>query len=108
RALPASGVYAVGVRIGADGPWLPGMANLGQRPTLGGEGLRLEVHLLDGGRDVYGEEVTVAFIKKLRAGQKSAGPDALVAELGVDRQQTEAVWADRGHLLGHVYSPLPM
>lgn len=108
RALPAAGVYAVAVRSDANGPWLPGMANLGRRPTFGGDELRLEVHLLEGGRDMYGETLTVAFLQRLRAEQKFSGVDTLVAQLTDDRQQTEAVWAERSRWLGGVYSPLPM
>lgn len=107
RALPAPGVYAVGVQAGAD-QWLPGMANLGRRPTFDGDGLRLEVHLLEGGRDLYGESMTVAFLSRLRSEQKFSGPEALAAQLAADRQQTEAVWSRRGTVLNQVYSALPI
>src|SRR5205814_9684917 len=55
--LPANGVYAVFFRV--DGQHLPGAANLGVRPTFGGAGRSLEVHLLDLSGDLYGKTVEV-------------------------------------------------
>ena len=60
--LPASGVYAVRVAHGRGPatPWRPGVANLGRRPTFDGRTLLLEVHLLEGGGDLYGERLREA------------------------------------------------
>ena len=64
--LPATGVYAV--RAGCAGAhgelvWHPAVANLGRRPTFDGRTLLLEVHLLEGGGDLYGERLRVAFLR---------------------------------------------
>jgi riboflavin kinase/FMN adenylyltransferase len=84
--LPAIGVYAVRVLRCADsaGGWLPGVANLGRRPTFDGRTLLLEVHLLDGGRDLYGERLRVAFVDRLRGERKFAGIDELKDQIGRD------------------------
>lgn len=45
---------------------LPGVASLGTRPTVGGSGFVLEVHLLDFDEDIYGRRMRVRFLRKLR------------------------------------------
>jgi riboflavin kinase/FMN adenylyltransferase len=63
---PARGVYAVRAVL-TDGRTVPGVANLGRRPTLGGDPVsRLEVHLFDFAEDLYGMELHVALLHFLR------------------------------------------
>ena len=61
--LPGAGVYAVeaGLQRGGRLVWRPAVANLGRRPTFDGRTLLLEVHLLEGGGDLYGQRIRVAF-----------------------------------------------
>jgi riboflavin kinase/FMN adenylyltransferase len=81
---PARGVYAVRVRL-PDGRALPGVANLGRRPTLGGDPeSRLEAHLFDFAGDLYGQELEVALIAFLREERRFAGLDALKAQIAAD------------------------
>jgi riboflavin kinase/FMN adenylyltransferase len=80
--LPAPGVYAVRARVG-DG-WVDGVANLGRRPTFDGEGLRLEVHLLDGAPDLYGQRLHTGFVARLRGEVAFPDVDALRAQIAVD------------------------
>lgn len=84
--LPAAGVYAVRVAQGRgpDTPWRPGVANLGRRPTFDGRTLLLEVHLLDGGGDLYGQRLRVAFVERLRDERRFAGIDELKAQIARD------------------------
>ena len=84
--LPAIGVYAVRVRRGrgAATRWFPGVANLGRRPTFDGRTLLLEVHLLEGGTDLYGERLRVAFAERLRGETKFGGIDELKAQIERD------------------------
>lgn len=74
---PLQGVYAVRV-LGLDPAPLPGVANIGNRPTVA-ESLRylLEVHLFDFNRSVYGTHVQVEFVRKLRDEKKFDSFDAL-------------------------------
>lgn len=84
--LPAPGVYAVRARVDA-GDWLDGVANLGIRPTFRGresERLLLEVHLFDFRGDIYGSEVTVQFIDRIRAEQRFSNVEALTARIHQD------------------------
>jgi riboflavin kinase/FMN adenylyltransferase len=64
--------------------WLPAVANLGRRPTFDGQGLLLEVHLLEGGGDLYGRRMRVAFLERLRGEQKFGGIEELKAQIARD------------------------
>lgn len=86
---PAFGVYAV--RVSGDGPddpfagrTLDGVANLGVRPTWGGEKPVLEAHLFDFDRDLYGRHLRVRLVDYLRPEQKFAGLESLRAQIGKD------------------------
>jgi riboflavin kinase/FMN adenylyltransferase len=81
-ALPASGVYAVTVESGTDR--LPGVANLGVRPTFGGGARTLEVHIIDLERDLYGHQIGVGFVERIRDERKFASVEALVAQVEAD------------------------
>ncbi|WP_153131307.1 bifunctional riboflavin kinase/FAD synthetase [Dechloromonas hortensis] len=81
--LPMSGVFAVEVGGLGDSP-LPGVANLGIRPTVGGTRPLLEVHLFDFDRDIYGAHISVRFVHKLRAEQRFPNFDALKAQIAAD------------------------
>lgn len=66
---PLTGVFAVVAEV--DGEALPGVANVGVRPTVeDGAKPILEVHLFDFNRDIYGKRLRVTFCKKLREEQK--------------------------------------
>ncbi len=81
--LPMSGVFAVEVAGLGDKP-LPGVANLGIRPTVGGTRPVLEVHLFDFERDIYGAHLSVRFVHKLRNEQRFPNLDALKAQIAAD------------------------
>ena len=81
--LPMTGVFAVEVAGLGDKP-LPGVANLGIRPTVGGTRPVLEVHLFDFERDIYGAHLSVRFVHKLRNEQRFPNLDALKAQIAAD------------------------
>ncbi|HQQ73611.1 MAG TPA: bifunctional riboflavin kinase/FAD synthetase [Pseudomonadales bacterium] len=82
---PLNGVFAVRLRVVKEDLWLPGVANVGVRPTVGGETRPiLEVHLLDFTGHLYGQEVEVIFDKKLRDEQKFSSLDALKTQIHSD------------------------
>ncbi|HMA98144.1 MAG TPA: bifunctional riboflavin kinase/FAD synthetase [Wenzhouxiangella sp.] len=77
------GVFAVRVSgCGLSG--LPGMANLGCRPTVNGRAWLLEVHLFDYDGDLYGQHLNVEFLHRLRGEEKFDGLDAMTAQLARD------------------------
>jgi len=93
---PAAGVYAVraGIEEGGRTLWHDAVANLGHRPTFGGSDLRLEAHLFDFDRDLYGQHLRIALIEHLRPERKFPGIDALKAQIGEDAAQARAVLKD--------------
>ncbi len=90
---PAHGIYAVRAMIGGGPDKHDAVANLGTRPTFDGEGVILEVHILDFAGDLYGETLHVEFIEYLRAEEKFASVDALKAQMAVDCDRARAVLA---------------
>ena len=87
--LPMTGVFAVQVD-GLGDLQLPGVANLGVRPTLGGTRPLLEVHLFDFDRDIYGKHISVRFVHKLRDEQRFPNFDALKAQIAADAAAARA------------------
>ncbi len=85
--VPAHGVYVVAVDIG-ENPLLPGVANLGTRPTFGETDPAVEVHLLKGGRDLYGKKIRCFFLKFLRPELKFDSVDALKKAIAEDVEAT--------------------
>lgn len=85
-AVPVDGVFAVEMR-GIDDKPIPGVANVGTRPTVGGTRALLEVHLFDFDRDIYGRHVQVSFLKKLRAEYKFESFQRLKQQIQLDAAQ---------------------
>jgi riboflavin kinase/FMN adenylyltransferase len=90
RRTPMNGIFAVRVRgsgAGHGGPAMPGgVASLGTRPTVGGLVPLLEVHIFDYAGDLYGRELEVEFVARLRDEQKFATVDEMVAQMHRDAQ----------------------
>lgn len=83
KLTPVRGVYTVLMSGIAKQP-LPGVANVGNRPTVDGTRTLLEVHLLDFNQDIYGCDVQVTFCKKLRDEIRYANLDLLRAQIADD------------------------
>lgn len=91
RRVPLSGVYLTSTLIDGQ-PW-PGVANIGVRPTVAGDGsAHLEVHLLDFAGDLYGRRLTVVFHQKLRDEQRFASLEALKTAINADVAAARAHW----------------
>ena len=93
---PLQGVYAV--RVSGGGlEEAPGVANVGVKPTIG-ESLEatLEVHVLEGSPDLYGERLKVRFRHKLRDEQKFPSLDALKAGIAADKANARTWLANHG------------
>jgi riboflavin kinase/FMN adenylyltransferase len=82
RVLPANGVYAGYATVA--GERFAAVTNVGTRPTFAGDGITVEVHLLDVDRDLYGQHLEVSFVHRIREEQRFDGVDALVAQIGRD------------------------
>jgi len=84
HALPANGVYAV--RTEVNGVVRDAVSNVGVRPTFGGESVVVEVHLFDFDGDLYGREMKVWFIDRIRDEERFDGLDALVTQICLDAE----------------------
>lgn len=81
--LVLKGVYCVQIKL-KTGIIFPGVANIGQRPTVDGKRQVLEVHILNFYDSLYGELLEVIFLKKLRDEQKFTSIDELVTRIKTD------------------------
>lgn len=90
KVVPRQGVYAVRV-AGADlAAEQGGMMNIGQRPTFDGAGPQQEVHLFDYSGQLYGEELRIEFVKRIREERRFDGVEALKEQLSRDRVRCKA------------------
>ncbi|GBR44384.1 bifunctional riboflavin kinase/FAD synthetase [Neokomagataea thailandica] len=88
---PARGVYAVWVTL-PDGRVVPGVANLGRRPTINdGRESRLEVHLFDFSENLYGQTLSVALVGLLREERRFHGLDELKTQIAADAVQARDI-----------------
>jgi riboflavin kinase/FMN adenylyltransferase len=83
KLIPKDGVYAV--RVEHAGKIYGGMLNIGNNPTVEGKGRSIEVNIFDFNQDIYGDDATIFFIKRLRDEVKFNGLDELKAALAKDR-----------------------
>lgn len=91
--IPLNGVFAVQL-FGLDEEPVNGVANIGIRPTIGGDKALLEVHLFDFNRDIYGEHVQVHFLHKIREEQRFDGLEALMAQIEKDCGEARAFFEE--------------
>ena len=84
------GVFAVRVD-GLGSESIPGVANLGTRPTVGGIRTLLEVHLFDFEQQVYGERICVSFVERIRPEHKFDSFDALKSQIRQDCDQARRI-----------------
>jgi riboflavin kinase/FMN adenylyltransferase len=80
--LPRDGVYAVKVRV--DDQLLDGACNIGTNPTFGDGPRAIEVFILDHGVQLYGEEVRLYFMDRIRDEQAFDSRDELMAAITRD------------------------
>ena len=82
QVIPVSGVYAVDLWL--NGQRYPGVANIGDKPTVNGSQSLLEVHLFDFSGDLYGKQVELELRHKLRNEQKFASFSLLKEQIQRD------------------------
>jgi riboflavin kinase/FMN adenylyltransferase len=94
KLIPPPGIYAVrGVlRTGTHA----GALHLGPRPTFKGSPPSIELHVIDFDRDIYGEEVRVDFVRRLRGVEPFTTVDALVRQIRMDVEAARNAVGDIG------------
>ena len=91
--VPDNGVYAVWARVDRE-EYRPAVANIGVRPTFDGGARQIEVHLMDYGEELYGRELAVDFVARLRSEQRFDSATALVEQIGKDVAHARALLAE--------------
>ena len=85
-STPLQGVYSVTMLSSTLGE-VKGIANVGYRPTVKGDHVRIEVHLFNFNQEIYGESVCIAFHQRIRDEQKFESFDALKNQIQLDSQK---------------------
>ncbi len=93
KLIPLPGVYAVQVRIGNGRVLYPAMMNIGTRPTFNGHKVTLEVNIFDFNGNIYGENLTVTFCRRLRDEQRFDSEEALAEQLRADREEIKKMYS---------------
>jgi riboflavin kinase/FMN adenylyltransferase len=83
KLIPGNGVYKVECRIKEK--LYRGMANIGFRPTFGGSGRTIEVHIFDFTDMIYGEQIQISYLKRLRGEIKFKNETELIRQLQQDK-----------------------
>lgn len=87
-AIPGHGVYA------AFANGVPAAVNVGVRPTFeSGRGVLIETYLIDYEGDLYGTELRVAFVERLRGEKRFAGVEELITQMRLDVEDAKRVCA---------------
>ncbi|MGH3648947.1 MAG: bifunctional riboflavin kinase/FAD synthetase [Micromonosporaceae bacterium] len=94
-AIPADGVYAAWLVRDKSADRLPAAVSIGTNPTFAGQERRVEAHVLDFDEDLYGEQVSLDFIARLRDMRTYDTVELLVAQIERDITQTRAVLTDQ-------------
>ena len=88
---PSSGVYATITVI--DGQSHNSVTNVGTRPTIGDGKMLAESHLFDFSEEIYGEEIKIEFVKKIRNEIKFSGLEELGAQIAKDKMEASKILA---------------
>ena len=94
QALPADGVYATWAYI--DGKAFKSMTNVGKRPTFGSSQRTVEVYVLDYHSDLYGCELRIDVMARLRSEGRFDTVDKLKKQIAEDIEQGRAILNSRG------------
>ena len=89
QALPENGIYATIAQV--EGGHFPSATNVGIRPTFGTGEEMVETHLLNYKGNLYGKDMRVEFVQKLRDEQRFPSPEELRTQIEKDVREIEAI-----------------
>ena len=89
QALPDNGIYATITLV--NGERFPSATNVGTSPTFGERERRVETYLLNYKGDLYDKQLRVEFVKKVRDEQRFPSAEELIAQMGKDVQEVDAI-----------------
>jgi riboflavin kinase/FMN adenylyltransferase len=94
RAVPANGVYAVFAVLGRQR--YQGVANVGVRPTFDNGRRTVETYILDFEGDIYGCDLVVEFVARLRSERRFQSVEDLIAQIAEDSEEARRILEQRG------------
>jgi len=89
KLLPKEGVYVVDCNLSSGE--FRGMANIGYKPTFGSRDKTIEVHLFDFSSDIYGDRISIEFLKRLRGERKFNNEQELIEQLNIDKNRSYTI-----------------
>ncbi len=94
KLIPFDGVYVVKATV--DHKELFGMMNIGTNPTVSGTDRTIEVHLFDFDRTIYGSQIKIEFLERLRDEQDLGSITRLKAQLQLDMDNAKSFLKNHG------------
>ena len=92
KLIPPKGVYLVKIYLGKNE--FSGMMNIGNRPTINGLNQTIEVYIFDFDKDIYGKNLKVCFLKKIRKEKKFDSLPSLKSQLKKDEENCKRILAE--------------
>ncbi|HZY78719.1 MAG TPA: bifunctional riboflavin kinase/FAD synthetase [Cyclobacteriaceae bacterium] len=93
KLIPAHGIYAVTVDHGSE--HLRGMLYIGNRPTVDGTRMAIEVNIFDFDKDIYGENLKVNLIATIRKDAKFDDLETLKRQMQADKDRALAILSEK-------------
>lgn len=87
KIIPAVGVYYTNVKV--EEQFFKGITSVGHNPTVNGKDLTVETFILDFSGDIYGKNITVYFLEKMRDEKKFNGINELICQLKKDKEYAD-------------------
>ena len=92
KLIPPKGVYLVKIYLGENE--FSGMMNIGNRPTINGLNETIEIHIFDFDKDIYGKNLKVCFLQKIRKEKKFDSLTSLKNQLKKDEENCKRILAE--------------
>ncbi|MEM8858445.1 MAG: bifunctional riboflavin kinase/FAD synthetase [Chloroflexota bacterium] len=92
KVIPANGVYATWIILPNGERWMSA-TNVGVRPTVDGQSMRIEAHLLDFEGDLYGQDLGLEFVKRVRGEKRFSGLAELKDQIDADVAEIRQILA---------------
>ena len=93
EAIPPEGVYAVRAVVRATS--YEGLLYIGRRPTFGGGEVSIEVYLMGFSDMIYGEDIEISFVSRIREDMKFESKEGLIRRIKVDQQIAKKIFCDK-------------
>jgi riboflavin kinase/FMN adenylyltransferase len=91
ECIPPDGVYAT--RVVLDDGAYGSITNIGMRPTFTESARSIEAHIFDFSRDIYGKQIKLELIERIRTERKFDNADALKAQIALDLSKAREILA---------------